>query len=211
MSSYLLRNNLLYQLLHPKEFIFQQKKYEYFDHPYNTTRYNERTVEVPIMLEEIQQAKGKKILEIGNVLSHYIDFEHDIVDKYEKAPGVINEDIVKFKPKKKYDLIVSISTFEHVGWDEFPRDKNKIPKTLQHLQTLLNKKGKIIFTVPIAINDYLDDMLHQHSLPLTRMFCLKRVSSNNVWEEKSWEQIRYCLYDTPFPNANGIVVGVIEK
>jgi len=51
------------------------------------------------------------------VLSHYFAVKHDIVDKYEIAPSVVNEDLVNFKPGKKYDLIVSISTLEHVGWD----------------------------------------------------------------------------------------------
>jgi len=185
--------------------------YHYFDHPYNTTRFNERTVEVPIILAEVERAKGKMILELGNVLSHYVDFPHDIVDKYEEAPGVINEDIIAYKPNKKYDLIVAISTLEHVGWDEFPRSKSKIPKAINHLTTLLNKHGKLIFTVPIAINDYLDVMLHDHSLPVDQLFFLKRTTADNTWQEKSWEQVRYCLYDTPFSNANGIAIGVVTK
>lgn len=195
----------------PKSFEFQGKKYEYFNHPYNTTRLNERTVEVPIIYAEVQKNHSKRILEVGNVLSHYFPISHDVVDKYEKAPGVINQDILKYAPKKKYDLIVSISTFEHVGWDEFPRDKTKIPKTLKHLTTLLNPGGKMIFTVPVAINDYLDGLIHQHELPGVQMYCLKRMTASNIWAEKSWEQIRFCQYDNPFPNANGIVVGVISS
>jgi hypothetical protein len=38
-----------------------------------------------------------------------------VLDKYEQAPGVINEDVVSFSPPQKYDLIVSVSTLEHVG------------------------------------------------------------------------------------------------
>ena len=55
----------------------------------------------------------------------YYKFEHDIVDKYEKKKGIINQDIVDYKPDKKYDLIISISTLEHVGWDETPRENYK--------------------------------------------------------------------------------------
>jgi len=66
----------------------------------------------------VRKYRGKNILEIGNVLSRHIKLEHDILDKYETAKGVINEDIVDFKSEKKYDLIISISTLEHVGWDE---------------------------------------------------------------------------------------------
>ena len=86
---------------------------------------NERSIEVPIVMEIVNQNKGKRILEIGNVLSNYYKVSHDIVDKYEKAPNVINQDVVDFKTNEKYDLIVSISTLEHVGWDEEPRDDKK--------------------------------------------------------------------------------------
>lgn len=195
----------------PNTFVFQMQKYRYFAHPYNNTKENERSVEIPIILTEVKRAKRKSILEVGNVLSHYIPIHHDVVDKYEKGPGVINKDILLYTPKKTYDLIVSISTLEHVGWDEFPRDSDKIPKVLLHLQRLLADGGKIMFTVPVAINDYLDALIHEHMLPVTHLFCLKRMTQSNTWEEKSWEQIRYCLYDTPFPNANGIVVGILEK
>jgi hypothetical protein len=66
----------------------------------------------------VKRYKERNILEIGNVLSHYFPVNHDIVDKYEKADGVINQDVVHFYSPKKYDLIVSVSTLEHVGWDE---------------------------------------------------------------------------------------------
>ena len=204
-------SNFRYKYFHPKTFIFQGKAYEYFDHPYNTTRNNERSVEVPIILDLVHEYEGKSILEVGNVLSHYTTVDHDIVDKYEKEDGVINDDIADYSPKKKYDLIVSISTFEHVGWDEFPRDPEKISKSLRHLTTLLKKGGLLVFTVPVDINDFLDKALHEHRLPISQMKCLKRVSASNIWEEKSWEQVKHAWYDYPYPNANAIVVGMIHK
>ena len=60
----------------------------------------------------------KNIFEVGSVLSHYFPINHDVLDKYEKGHGVINQDVVDFKPHNKYDLIVSISTLEHVGFDD---------------------------------------------------------------------------------------------
>ncbi|MGB7533655.1 MAG: hypothetical protein WA977_11870 [Halobacteriota archaeon] len=108
----------------PGTFTLQEQTYRYFYHPHNTTWKNERAVEVPIILEKIHSYQGGRIFEVGNVLSHYVHFQHDIVDKYDKADGVINQDVVDFQPSEneKYDLIVSISTIEHVGWDETPRD-----------------------------------------------------------------------------------------
>ena len=105
-----------------KIFKFQGQFYTYFDHPYNTTLDNERSIEIPIISKFLSENKDDNILEIGNVLSHYFNFEHDVVDKYEKSEGVTNEDVVDFKSSKNYSLIISISTLEHVGWDEDPKD-----------------------------------------------------------------------------------------
>jgi hypothetical protein len=56
----------------------------------------------------------------------YYAVDHDIVDKYESAPGVINKDIVTFKLEgKKYELMISISTLEDVGWNGTPRDRHR--------------------------------------------------------------------------------------
>lgn len=100
----------------------------------------------------VRKYQGKNILEIGNVLSHHLEFEHDILDKYENAEGVINEDVVNFKSKKKYDLIVGISTLEHVGWDEKPM---KIPSAVENLKTLITSRGgMIIITLPFGTTPF---------------------------------------------------------
>src|SRR4030042_6841269 len=110
--------------LSPKTFQYQGKEFEYFDHPHHETYGNERRIEIPIALDYLRRFKGKKILEVGNVISYYYppgitDMVWDIVDKYEIVPkqNVINEDILTFKPKDgKYEMIFSISTMEHVGF-----------------------------------------------------------------------------------------------
>lgn len=108
------------------------------------TWHGERAVEIAIVLEMVKKYQGMNILEIGNVLSHHVKFEHDVLDKYEIAKGVINEDIVDFKSDKKYDLIVSVSTIEHVGWDEKPRDNMKILRAIENLKTIIVSRGGTI-------------------------------------------------------------------
>ena len=54
-------------------FEFLGNLYKYSTHEYNETWKNERTVEVPIIWEYVKEYKGKNILEVGNVLSHYLD------------------------------------------------------------------------------------------------------------------------------------------
>lgn len=77
-----------------KTFTLQQKTYKYFYHKYNTTWRNERAVEIPIIWNIVKTCQGN-ILGVGNVLSHYFTVNHDIVDKYEKAEGVITEDVTE--------------------------------------------------------------------------------------------------------------------
>lgn len=111
----------LARFVRAKTFQFDGREYEYLYHPYNKTWENERGVEIPIFRELLLNHKGKRVLEVGNVLSHYFPIHHEVVKQYEVGSSVINEDIVEFVPQDKYDLILSISTLEHVGWDEHPQ------------------------------------------------------------------------------------------
>jgi cyclopropane fatty-acyl-phospholipid synthase-like methyltransferase len=51
-----------------------------------------------------------------------------------KKGGMINEGVVDFHPSKRYDIIVSISTFEHIGLDEKPKDPKKVLKEVTLFQ-----------------------------------------------------------------------------
>lgn len=191
-----------------KKFTFQGKSYPYFYHRYGYTWLAERAIEIPIVWGLVSQYSHQKILEVGNVLSHYFDVNHDIVDKYEKGHGVINQDIVNFRPDKKYDLIVSISTLEHVGWDETPSKSKKVLKAMKNLKRLLTPKGKIVVTLPLGYNTNVDRLLKTNRLGFTKKYYLKRISQDNTWQEVSWEDVKNVKYSNPFSCANGLVIGV---
>ena len=207
----------LIHLKPPGTFTLQGQTYPYFYHHHNTTWKNERAVEVPIILEKIQSYRGGRILEVGNVLSHYVHFQHDIIDKYDKSTGVINQDVVDFQPaeneNEKYDLIVSISTVEHVGWDETPRDPKKIPLALESLSTkCLAPGGEIVVTLPIGYNTYLDKLLKEDKIRFTEQYYLKRISDDNKWTQVGGGgEVREAKYGTPFPYANVLVIGIIKR
>lgn len=166
-----------------KTFTFQGKSYKYFYNFYNLTWKNERAVEVPIIWDYVEQQRGKRILEVGNVLSWYFPIQHEVLDKYEIADGVINQDIVNYSPTEKYDLIVSISTLEHVGWDETPREPQKVFQAIEHLKTLLKPNSKMVITVPLGYNTALDGLLKEKRLNFTRQVFMKRGSKNPEWIE----------------------------
>lgn len=194
-----------------RSFFFRGKLYHTFIHLYNVTWYSERAVEIPIVREYLEQCAAKKTLEVGNVLSHYINTSHDIVDKYETAPGIINKDIVEFEPEVPYDLIISVSTLEHVGWDETPRDHTKISLAVNHLISMLSATGKLVITLPIGYNPHLDVLLEEDQLPFTRVLFLKRVSRFAEWVEVDRSAIIGTRYGSPFRCANAIAIGIVEK
>lgn len=196
-----------------EKFIFCGKEYEYFYHDYNMTWANERAIEVPIIKEKLDLFKNRHVLEVGNVLSHYFPLWWDVLDKYEKSKDMINEDVVNFKPKKKYDLIVSISTLEHVGWDETPKDFQKIIVALKHLKdNCLKKRGEMLITLPIAYNTKMDRMLFEGRLKFDETYYLKRLSWDNKWKETNIKEIKAVKkYGHPFIGANGLVIGFVRK
>lgn len=193
-----------------RTFTFQGNTYNYFTHKYNSTWRNERSVEVPIIWKSVNESRGKKILEVGNVLSHYYSINHDILDKYEEADNVINQDVCDFQSSKKYDLIVSISTLEHVGWDENPREPMRILQAIENLKSLLAPQGKIIVTLPLGYNPEMDRLLNDAKIRFTKMYCLKRISKDNKWIEANWKDVNNTKYNHLFHIANGLVIGMIE-
>ncbi len=184
----------------PKTFTFNGRIYEYLNHVYNTTWRNERTIEVPIVWNEVNEIRGE-ILEVGNVLSHYYPTLHDVVDLDEKAPRVINEDIRTYNPQKKYELISCISTLEHVG------GKTEILDAFNNLRRLLKQNGRILITIPIGLNPDLDKILRSGMLPFTRTSLMVRHSDLNLWEESAKSDCLFAKFDFKVPRANVVLIG----
>lgn len=185
------------------------QQYRYFYGLYNLTWKNERAVEIPIGQRLLAGVNPSDTLEVGNVLSWYAPVKHSIVDKYERDGRAVREDVVDFAPGRLYRLIVSISTLEHVGWDEAPRDTTKVMRAIEHLRLLLAPDGRLIFTAPVGYNSGLDAALEGDVLPFERVTFLRRMSRGVDWREATWSEVKGVRYGSPYRNANAIVVGVL--
>jgi SAM-dependent methyltransferase len=200
-------------------FVFDGTAYPYFYHPYNNIQRNERSIEVPIIWDQVCRSRGGAILEIGNVLSHYFDVSHIIVDKYEVAPGVANIDVVDLDQTPRFDLIVSISTLEHVGWDESPRNPKKFLTALRVLTSTLKPGGRLMFTVPYGYNNFVSRLIRIKSTVLGKVSLMRRVSFDNRWEQCNsiGKDAEYCWHirketdGPPFTGANVVAVCSIER
>lgn len=189
-------------------FTFDGETYRYLSHPYNATWRNERTVEVPIALAVLRRHSGGRVLELGNVLAYYDSGEaRDVIDKYEPGARVIEADVADFSPSGDYDLVISVSTLEHVGWDEPRRDPEKSRIAVDNMSSWLAPGGELFVTFPLGHNDDLDGHLWSDRLAFDDVRFLKRINRRNVWREIGSEEARAAKYDTPYPNGNAIAVG----
>lgn len=196
-----------------KSFIFNGIKLDYFYHSYNNHRLTERTVEIPIIKHYIEITNPGNILEIGNVTNHYYTYfstfkiDKTVVDKYEKAFGVINEDIISFSAETKFDLVISISTFEHMDFNGRGNYKSShaVDACVHVCENLLSNGGYFILTIPVGQNIAFDAIIfngeldNKLSVDQINYFYLKRTG------EIQWKQI------SPNLEINTLIVIVIKK
>jgi hypothetical protein len=117
----------------------------------------ERCVELPRAKAFLDERPWTDLLEVGHVLDYWYPLRpHVVVDRYERGRGVVNEDIVDFRPGRRFDTIVSISTLEHVGFDEPAPDPGKFLRAVRALETLRASDGRFFLTVPIGYNPSVD-------------------------------------------------------
>ncbi|MGH2875633.1 MAG: class I SAM-dependent methyltransferase [Solirubrobacteraceae bacterium] len=189
-------------------FVLEGRTYPLFLHETGMTWRSERIVEVPIGLEALQAAPDQtRVLEVGNVLRQYRpDSRHTVVDKYERAPGVINQDAETFTGGP-YDAIISLSTIEHIGWDETSRDPAKIPRVIERLRSLLAPGGRLTVTVPHRWNRDLDELLAADALPFDTVSYLQRLDfSNRHWRQVQRADIERIWYGHPYVGANAVAI-----
>lgn len=189
-------------------FTFGGRELPYFVAMFNQTWVNERCVELAIV--EAEMPSDGRILEIGNVWAHYKKHGHVVVDKYEVAEGVRNIDIVAIPDEVRYDFIFSVSTLEHVGWDEDPREPGKFAQAYKKVRSLLAPGGTAIVTFSVGWNGWLDDALRDGDIEAERIDWYLRVGRNCDWKLSDRDTVLGQRYGEPFNNANGLVVLTIK-
>jgi len=145
-----------------------------------------------------------------------------VLDKYERLDGIVNRlerydpggitlvnaDVVDWQPPAPFDLILSVSTLEHVGWDETPREPGRLLVAVERLRGMLAPGGLLLVTMPLGHNAELDAALADGRLRFARQTFLKRLSRDNLWREAPWSEVAGTRYNRPYPSANAIVVGM---
>jgi hypothetical protein len=195
-----------------QSFQFRNQSLPFFVHHYNATWRSERLIEIPIARRFLRDRAGQCGLEVGNVLGQYQPISHSVIDKYERAPGVQNVDVVDYEPDEPLDWILAISTLEHVGWDETPRKPEKLGEAVRHLRSLLKPGGTLLVTSPRGVNSYLDEAIATDALgPATETFLHR--DGGHMWREESRSDAlqRKARYDDARRNAFDLWVAEFES
>jgi SAM-dependent methyltransferase len=190
-----------------KHFVLNNKRYEYYRGKTNKAYKTERTVELPVVKRMVDACQGR-ILEVGNVLYNYYPCNHMVIDKYEKADHVLNVDVCDYH-RPKYDLIVSISTLEHVGYDEPDADPHKIERAIDNLTNLLMPGGILFFTFPTGYNHEFDEKILENRYGF-RLAALERDTRlNEWWQVPLTSPLR--SYDTPYRYGNMVIFARYDR
>lgn len=193
-----------------RTFPFDGQSLTYDVSRWNNAWLNERSVEVAIA-RAVLEARTGSMLEIGNVLSHYGWSGQVVLDLYEGLPGVINEDVRTWRSDRRFDTIASISTLEHVGWDEAIEDPAGAAVAVANLRAHLAPGGLLLVTVPLGYNPHLDAAVKSGALRFDDMTFLERTSRRNEWAPCSKEVGLARAYGGRFRNGNGLLIGVDRR
>lgn len=131
---------------------------------YNRIRFgnpSERCVEISIGFDFLASLPSKiRILEVGNVLSHYENTlseyikirNRKIIDKFESELGVEQWDLMDMSSSEQYDAIISISTVEHIGQGVEPSGSYGETFLERDLEAPLKAICKIYELLSVTIN-----------------------------------------------------------
>ena len=192
-----------------RHFEFSGEKLKCYYAHYNLTWSNERCVEIPLGQHFLAQANGA-VLEVGHVLGHYGEHSHTVIDKFETVAGVINEDIAAWQTDESFALILSLSTFEHIGFDDDMGEAEgdsgkKILAAIAACRALLAADGRLVITVPLGYNPHLDELIETDTLGEDRASFLLR-SGPREWAEVARVEAVGTPFGCPFPYANALMV-----
>lgn len=196
-----------YRFKSESQFRFRNKEYNYFHHPYNKTWINPRAVEIPVAWHYAKQVPDEQILEVGNVLNYYFPMSHTVIDKYENTDNVNNVDVIEYQSDKTYELVLCISTLEHIGYDHGESVVPEKPiQAVKKMQNWVANDGLLLVTIPYGYNPHIDAALEKEQLGFTETYHLCCQSRWNEWEECTWNEVKNTEWGEPYEYANGLTI-----
>jgi hypothetical protein len=175
---------------------------EYFYHSYNSTKHNERCVEVSLAFDFLKRFKYESVIEIGAVVPYYCDniihTVYDIVDPYEKC---IRTDLTKTNFSFDNLNVLSISTIEHIGNGDYGLEIDRNAGII-FLKKIINESKNYLITFPWGYNKLFDNQILENKINFT---LVKRISEFE-WIHDITNNIDDILYNYPYSNGNSVIL-----
>lgn len=162
----------------------------------------ERALEIALAKRALGRYDAADVLEVGNVLGFAGTHGHTVVDKYEAGAGVVNEDIMTYDPRRRFRLVLCISTLEHIGWDEDPREPEKAAAALDVMSAL---GDDLLITIPVGYHRQLERSFVDG--PFDSVALAVKASRRARWERRPLTDVAKVRYGTPYAYGNGILIG----
>lgn len=147
-------------------------------------RMTERSIELALADMFISQYRYEDLIEVGAVSPYYWPRRiKTIVDPYDTHPLVTHrEDWITHQGK--YNAILSISTFEHIGLSDYGL-VGDLEKSDIALSKLISSASDFLVTWPAGYNNYLDQSVLKKipTWPKVNLFVWERGTTGNKWEE----------------------------
>jgi len=176
---------------------------EYFCHPYNNARINERTIEVVLGLRYLQEHPD--LFEVGATLPYYVKTKHEVIDPWD-AMATQKVDAAKSNFLSKN--VLSISSVEHFGLSQYGKEKVNPRKSIEFMEMLIEVSKGFLITFPTGFNKILDAWVSQSSTKMQVISYVKRSQNPIVWESVPFSTnlpMQY-EYGKPFHCGNCLIV-----
>ncbi len=177
-----------------EHFTYKGKEFDYIDSTHNTTRANERCVELALVKNFLETHNN--VVEIGAVSPYYFgEYIHKVYDLEDKHPRAENVDASDMSFKKKD--VLCISTVEHFK-----------ENSLIFVERIIKEANSYLITFPLGYNERLDSEEKLDKWAYVNANFIGRLDleeNKDIWVEKSTltdEEKKY----TPRHWANTVVI-----
>ena len=171
-----------------------------YNHPYNNTITNERSVEVPLGLRFLEMF-NYDVIEIGAVMTHYSDrTKYKSIDPTDST-ATINGVAEDYNYIDKN--VLSISTIEHIGTGQYGVKKQS--SAVEVLEKLHGESKSCLISWPIGFNKTLDSYVKENYEKFNYFFYIKKSQNPLKWEISKEIDNFDNDYNKPFPAGNYII------
>lgn len=130
--------------------------------PTSGFRSSERAIEIPLAIDFLSNYVGTEpVVELGCVLPYYIlkRENHVAYDLADKHPQSKKKDIRRMSDDDLRGNVVSISTIEHIGMDEYGIETKGDASAVDVLKRIVANARRYFITFPLGHNAELDEYI----------------------------------------------------